>query len=437
MSGRLCLTPGIAPYMRPWRAAAVLLFFVAIVAFSVSLAIAGPPASASDPAMTITAGPANATNQTTATFTFDAPDAAAPAAQYECIIDDSAWLPCASPRTYTGLAEGMHTFTVRPAGAGSRGDSLPATITWMIDLTPPETIMDARPPRQMAYDDAVSGHGPSATFRFHGVDQTAHGVAAGIDHFECLFERGDFVACSSPRTYHDLPRGWHAFQVRAVDVAGNHDGSPVGYTWYVRPPPTRTATATPYPTPGDGCVQPVVRVDAGASRPFIDHLGNEWQADQAYRPGLTAWGYVGGASYSTRSPIAGALDPEIYQSERWWPATNQAGYRFAVPNGDYKVILHVAEIYPWISTGLRVFDVRLENQPLIQNLDVLALAGPYHASVLPVNIHVGDNELTLDVAARAGSAALNAIEVYRINRCEPFPTPIRRSTPTYTPTPLP
>jgi hypothetical protein len=45
-------------------------------------------------------------------------------------------------------------------------------------------------------------------------------------HFECRLDKGKFATCSSPQGYKHLDDGKHKFYVRAVDAAGNFDGSP-------------------------------------------------------------------------------------------------------------------------------------------------------------------------------------------------------------------
>ncbi|MGN6256719.1 MAG: hypothetical protein ACTHN3_03075 [Solirubrobacterales bacterium] len=44
--------------------------------------------------------------------------------------------------------------------------------------------------------------------------------------FQCQLDKGEFKPCGSPRTYKHLKPGRHAFRVKAVDLAGNVDGSP-------------------------------------------------------------------------------------------------------------------------------------------------------------------------------------------------------------------
>jgi hypothetical protein len=42
-----------------------------------------------------------------------------------------------------------------------------------------------------------------------------------------------FAPCASPRAYSRLANGPHKFRVRAIDRAGNVDGSPATYGWTV------------------------------------------------------------------------------------------------------------------------------------------------------------------------------------------------------------
>lgn len=44
--------------------------------------------------------------------------------------------------------------------------------------------------------------------------------------FLCRLDKGEFKPCGSPRTFKRLKPGRHTFRVKAVDIAGNADGSP-------------------------------------------------------------------------------------------------------------------------------------------------------------------------------------------------------------------
>ena len=76
----------------------------------------GQPASYSwtmdntPPSVTINSGPNGITSANTASFGFSSGD---PSATFECKIDGLDFAACTSPKNYTGLAGGQHTFSVR------------------------------------------------------------------------------------------------------------------------------------------------------------------------------------------------------------------------------------------------------------------------------------------------------------------------------------
>ena len=99
------------------------------------------PPDTTAPETTIDTGPAAPTNSTSATFTFSAEADST----YECALDGAAFAACASPVTYTDLAEGEHTFAVRATDASGNTDATPASRTWTVDLTPPDTSIGSGP----------------------------------------------------------------------------------------------------------------------------------------------------------------------------------------------------------------------------------------------------------------------------------------------------
>ena len=80
--------------------------------------------------------PANPTKQTGSSFTFSGTDIVG-VASFECKLDAGAFAACTSPKSYSGLAEGSHTFQVRARDAAGNADETPASYTWTIDTTPP------------------------------------------------------------------------------------------------------------------------------------------------------------------------------------------------------------------------------------------------------------------------------------------------------------
>jgi hypothetical protein len=74
------------------------------------------------------------TSSTTARFGFSANEADA---TFECKLDGGAFEGCASPKEYSGLAEGSHTFEVRAKNRFGT-DETPDSHTWYVDLTAPK-----------------------------------------------------------------------------------------------------------------------------------------------------------------------------------------------------------------------------------------------------------------------------------------------------------
>jgi hypothetical protein len=88
-------------------------------------AFAGPP-----PDTAIVTGPAATSAESSATFSF----ASASASGFECRLDGSAWTACSSPQTYSGLADGPHSFTVRGVASNGQVDPIPASWSWEVAL---------------------------------------------------------------------------------------------------------------------------------------------------------------------------------------------------------------------------------------------------------------------------------------------------------------
>jgi Ca2+-binding RTX toxin-like protein len=88
------------------------------------------------PDTSIVSGPSNPSTSTTATFTFGGSDSLTAAASltFECSLDGAAYTTCSSPKPYTGLTSGAHTFGVRAVDAAGNRDQTPATANWAIQI---------------------------------------------------------------------------------------------------------------------------------------------------------------------------------------------------------------------------------------------------------------------------------------------------------------
>ncbi len=170
------------------------------------------------PTTTIGTKPATLSNDATPSFGFTASEPAT----FQCKLDGEPFAACATPKTYTTVADGAHSFAVRAIDtAGNIGAS--ASYGWTIDTFAPTTTITQKP--------ASLSSTSSATFAFAASE-------AG-SAFACRLDNGSFSSCASPNTYTNLSDGSHTFAVRATDAAGN-TGPDVAYGWTIE---TRSPTA--------------------------------------------------------------------------------------------------------------------------------------------------------------------------------------------------
>ncbi|WP_075207502.1 adventurous gliding motility protein AgmC, partial [Archangium violaceum] len=179
----------------------------------------------------IDSGPATPTNATSAMFDFSASE---PGVRYECSLNGAAFTTCTDPVTFTDLTERVHTLEVRAIDAAGNVDDSPASYTWTVDLTPPDTVIVSGPPTRT--------NSTSATFDFDVV------VAEPGVTYECSLDSAPFTSCTDPVTFTDLTtEKSYTLRVRAKDSVGNVDLSPASHTWTVdlTPPDTTIVSGPP------------------------------------------------------------------------------------------------------------------------------------------------------------------------------------------------
>jgi alpha-tubulin suppressor-like RCC1 family protein len=180
------------------------------------------------PTIAMTTTPNNPDSNNNATFTFSATDSGTGIASYECKLDAAAFVPCTSPKTYTGLTEGAHTVSVRATDlAGNISTS--SNFSWTVDTSQPVltfNILPASPTSMTA--QTISGNCSDAT---SGI--TANGIKI------CMKPSG---ACSYPADYtvsitctagtysypSALTEGIYDVRVAAVDNVGLYSIAGVG-----------------------------------------------------------------------------------------------------------------------------------------------------------------------------------------------------------------
>jgi outer membrane protein OmpA-like peptidoglycan-associated protein len=163
-------------------------------------------------------------------------------ATIECNLDGSGFAPCSQSPSYAGLVDGAHDLKV--SSTDDAGNASVIAATWTQDTVRPQTQLTGGP----ATSAPVSSG--QATLTFASPDGAS---------FECSLDGAAWQACASPVAYRGLANGAHTFAVRAVDAAGNVDGTPAARAWTVKVDggPTARIVVT---SDADGFV-----LDAGAS----------------------------------------------------------------------------------------------------------------------------------------------------------------------------
>lgn len=147
-----------------------------------------------------------------------------------------------------------------------------------------------------------------------------------------------------------------------------------------------------------------LRINAGG--PDLNHNGDLFVADNYF---------LNGQSFANTS----AQVPVLFQTER----TNSQpsfDYQIPVPNGNYEVVLHFAEIY-WGATGggvggvgKRIFDVSIEGSLVLDDYDIVADVGSETPIAKSFNVTVSDGQLGLNFSALASTGGVNQPKVSAI-----------------------
>jgi hypothetical protein len=170
------------------------------------------------PTSSIDDGPPQYTKATAASLPFSGDDNLSGVAGYECRLDGGAAVPCTSPFTASGLADGTHTVSVSTVDVAGNTDDTPATHAWLVDTVAPQTALGNAPAKATASRSAAFTHSGDAL------------GGSPVTGYECRLDGGDWGACHD---YADLTDQEHTFEVRATDAAGNVDLTPAAYTWTV------------------------------------------------------------------------------------------------------------------------------------------------------------------------------------------------------------
>ncbi len=208
------------------------------------------------PETTIDSGPGDPSLTTAATFTLGSSESGS---TFECSLDGAAFAPCASPASYTDLADGPHTFAARATDAAGNTDPTPATSSWTIDATAPSVSgvspVDGATDVPLAtsvtatFDEAMApATVTGSTFR---LTLAGSPIAATVN-----YNGNSHVATLTP----SAPLGYAATYVATVDGATDAAGNPLPVTtWSFTTVPD---TTPPQTSIGSGPADPSSSADA-------------------------------------------------------------------------------------------------------------------------------------------------------------------------------
>ncbi|MGB0120212.1 MAG: carboxypeptidase regulatory-like domain-containing protein [Solirubrobacterales bacterium] len=136
--------------------------------------VSTPPPDHKAPDTRIDSGPSGTITADEATFTFSSTDADA-TSTFQCRIDSGEFLSCTSPKSFSSLTEGAHTFAVRATDAAGNLDGTPAIRTFKVDTT----VRKARISKVSVKGPARVKKGSKATFRVR-ITNSGNARATGV-----------------------------------------------------------------------------------------------------------------------------------------------------------------------------------------------------------------------------------------------------------------
>lgn len=137
------------------------------------------------------------------------------------------------------------------------------------------------------------------------------------------------------------------------------------------------------------------------AEPILLHSVDSGSTKDAY--------YIGGKTYKTSQTISGTTTPSLYQTERY----GAMRYSFPVSNGNYEVVIKMAEIYH-SARDKRVFSIKAEGIEVLSNIDIFAEVGKNRALNKSFNIQVQDGKVDLEFLQKINNPKVSGIEIKKM-----------------------
>ena len=180
------------------------------------------------PTISISTGPSNPTNLTSATVTYTVTDTVTSTLTLECRIYEALTTPatfgaCTSTTSHTASIPNpppdgqvkAYIFDIKATDAA--GNTNVASYRWTVDRVAPTV--------------AISG--PSGAYGAQVANFVASSTSPDVESYECKFDTGSYAPCASAFPSPSYAEGTsHTVYVKAKDRAGN-ESTPATLTWYV------------------------------------------------------------------------------------------------------------------------------------------------------------------------------------------------------------
>lgn len=171
--------------------------------------------------------------------------------------------------------------------------------------------------------------------------------------------------------------------------------------------PTESPILVPNASSPDPTSTAIVRLNAGGEM-FVDSKGNTWSNDTFFQGNS----FVGDQACNRN--ISNTIDDALFCTERYFKGNSTQLSSYEIPvsgNAVYQLRLYFSENY-FNKSGMRLFDVAVEGQVIIENFDILQSAGgPVTVYVVSVMANVTDGYFSVEFIPKVNYPTISAIEV--------------------------
>ncbi len=167
----------------------------------------------------------------------------------------------------------------------------------------------------------------------------------------------------------------------------------------------------------------IYRINCGGPE-YKDENDNTWKADKGFATSWTKDFPEVPTNFASQrrtfSPIKGTIDWKLFQDFRY--GKDKLSYELALPDGEYLVELYFIE--PWLgiggginATGMRLFDVAINNKIVLKDLDIWKEVGTNAAIKKTVKVKISGGKMKISFPeSKSGQAIISAIAIASIKK---------------------